>query len=192
MLCCKENTDGLAEEVQVGGPQPGMPGDPTTNQSPRGMTPSYQELTLDGGDSKYTGQVLSGKRHGQGTMKTIIFAGSTCEETTYEGQWVNDQQQGKGKMTWNDGRSFDGSFDKGLFHGHGRMEWKTSQGIMFYDGDYVKDEKQGRGKFVWPDGRAYDGEWHGGQRHGRAAYTNVQGVTKTGRFSRDKLEAWLD
>jgi len=44
---------------------------------------------------------------------------------------------GKGKITWTDGRS--------------------------YEGDYVDDKKHGFGTFTWSDGRKYIGMWEKGK-----------------------------
>jgi L1 cell adhesion molecule like protein len=44
---------------------------------------------------------------------------------------------GKGKFTWEDGRS--------------------------YVGEYKNDKKEGIGMFTWPDGRIYNGQWKNGK-----------------------------
>ena len=37
----------------------------------------------------------------------------------YEGEWVDDIQNGNGKETWTDGTIFEGVYKNGLKHGKG-------------------------------------------------------------------------
>ena len=47
----------------------------------------------------YEGEVLKGYRHGFGKYKSIK------ENYVYEGFWKNGKKEGKGKITYNDGKS---------------------------------------------------------------------------------------
>lgn len=132
--------------------------------------------------SKYTGQIVDGLRHGNGVEERKIGS--------YDGQWEADEQHGRGKQVWNDGRTFEGQFSKGKFDGYGRMVWNTAKGLLVYEGEYKVDLKHGTGKFSWGDGRIYDGEWHRGMRHGRGVYTNASGQEKTGYWVEDKFDHW--
>merc|ERR1719389_1390497 len=116
--------------------------------------------------------MLNGQRHGIGSYI------SADEE--YHGQWFNDVQEGQGHATWQDGRTYEGGFREGRFHGFGRMEWTTKYGMQLYEGEYVDDLKHGQGKFTWADGRSYDGAWFEGRRHGQASFRNTQGDVKVG------------
>ena len=42
---------------------------------------------------------------------------------TYEGQWKEDKQHGKGVETWPDGARYDGLYFDGKKHGRGRLEF---------------------------------------------------------------------
>jgi len=145
--------------------------------------PGDEEETYDDG-STYVGQLVSGKRHGQGVW--------TSPAEQYSGQWKFDHRDGQGQQTWQDGRVYEGQFQEGKFDGHGRMEWHTPQGLMVYDGQYVNDVKHGQGKYIWPDGRIYDGEWSQGKRWGNATYVNSGGERRDGIWKDDKLERWVD
>lgn len=140
-----------------------------------------QQMTYEDG-STYSGQIVDGKRHGNGTCQT--------RTGHFTGQWKMDQQHGKGEQTWTDGRVYEGEFGFGRFEGAGKMTWHTQKGLLIYEGQYKADLKHGVGKFTFPEGRAYDGEWLQGKRHGRALYVNAHGDQKAGYWSEDKFVRW--
>lgn len=146
-----------------------------------GNTAEHRMVHYDDG-SMYEGQVVDGIRHGEGTYKS----GSD----QYTGQWEADQQHGKGKQTWNDGRSYEGQFSRGRFSGIGKMSWQSAKGTMTYEGEYVDDLKHGNGKFCWPDGRVYEGDWLRGKRHGRGAFITAKGEYKIGHWAEDRFLRW--
>lgn len=146
-------------------------------------TSGDKEETYDDG-SKYSGQLVDGRRHGVGTWTSVT--------EQYAGQWRNDQRDGQGRQTWQDGRLYEGQFHDGKFDGHGRMEWHTPHGLMVYEGQYANDVKHGSGKYAWPDGRSYEGQWARSKRWGRATYTNSAGEKREGIWKEDKIEKWLD
>mmetsp|Transcript_14365 Transcript_14365/g.23484 ORF Transcript_14365/g.23484 Transcript_14365/m.23484 type:complete len:231 (-) Transcript_14365:26-718(-) len=148
-----------------------------------GSRGSDDTITLRDG-STYSGQLVDGRRHGRGVLST--------HTSEYQGQWERDAKHGEGRESWKDGRLYVGSFRNGKIDGVGRMEWRTSQGVMVYEGQYLEDLKHGRGKFSWPDGRVYDGQWENGKRSGEATYISSRGEQRRGFWSKDKLQQWLD
>ena len=72
---------------------------------------------------------------------------------------------GKGKLCWADGRT--------------------------YEGDYVLDKKDGIGTFCWPDGRKYIGGWKNGKQHGSGVYI-ANGQQKNGEWFEGKRVRWVD
>jgi hypothetical protein len=50
----------------------------------------------------------------------------------YEGTWLNDKRNGKGKMTHNGDT---------------------------YDGDWLNNKRHGKGSIIFKDGTAYGGDW---------------------------------
>lgn len=54
-----------------------------------------------------------------------IFLGmyTHANGATYEGQWKEDKQHGKGVETWPDGARYDGMYFDGKKHGRGRLEF---------------------------------------------------------------------
>jgi hypothetical protein len=65
--------------------------------------------------SFYEGDFQDSMFHGFGVY---YFAES---EKTYEGQFIENQFEGKGKLTFNDGRQYNGDFKAGKKEGQGTM-----------------------------------------------------------------------
>jgi len=103
--------------------------------------------------STYTGQMQSGKRHGDG--KQVWEDGSR-----YQGQWHQDNMHGKGVFSWPDGRSYDGAYENNLKHGQGRFMWPD--GRWFY-GDWVDGKQHGQGQ-IFDKQEILHGVWEKGKR----------------------------
>ena len=56
----------------------------------------------------------------------------------YDGEFVNDKFEGKGKYIWEDGNYYIGQFKNGLSHGKG-IEYYSNGNIM-YDGEWINHE----------------------------------------------------
>lgn len=166
------------ENVSLPNAEPVLPAAKADPAEPENVVLEYKD------DATYTGEVVNGKRHGNGTYNSPV--------ETYVGQWQDDKQHGSGKHTWSDGRSYDGQYAGGRFSGSGKMVWTSDKGIMVYDGQYQDDVKHGHGKFTWPNGNIYEGGWSGGKRHGRAKFLTSAGKQKEGLWSEDKFIQWLD
>ncbi len=52
------------------------------------------------------------------------------------------------------------------------------------------DKKHGHGVYTWPDGRVYDGQWVNGRQDGMGKYTDKEGITKVGMWSKGKRTKW--
>lgn len=125
---------------------------------------------------------------------------------TYEGDWVNGKQHGKGIYTTpNGGRLeadwFNGDALKGTFNyangnryvgefvnskrqGKGIFTWKSGEK---YDGDWINDRPQGKGIYSYADGRKYEGDWVNGNFQGRGTYTYANGDKYEGEFFNDRF-----
>ena len=44
-------------------------------------------------------------------------------ESVYEGEWKRNMKNGRGKLTFDDGRSYEGQFVDDLFEGEGTFKW---------------------------------------------------------------------
>jgi hypothetical protein len=81
----------------------------------RFLKDQMREGALHFGDgSKYEGLLKHGKRNGFGRYD-FADGGSF-----YEGQWYDDQMDGRGQMEWADGGWYQGDWEEGLQHGRGR------------------------------------------------------------------------
>ena len=67
---------------------------------------------------------------------------------------------GKGTLTWTDGRSYKGEFKNDLKHGYGIFEWSDGR---IYDGQWNKGKFHGKGKLI-KDGQVRFAEWQNGKR----------------------------
>jgi hypothetical protein len=130
------------------------------------------------------------KPHGYGIL-------NYKDEVIYEGNFVNNRFEGKGKMKWiKDNQEYTGTFKNNLKHGNGTMyysngtvydgEWKNDniygKGIMKYEDETQyegiwKDKFTGKGIIYYTDGTIYEGEWSGELREpngeGKMTYTSM-------------------
>lgn len=72
---------------------------------------------------------------------------------------------GSGRMVYeDDGRTFDGNWRHGRWHGWGKSTFSNGD---VYQGSYQYDKRHGKGKYRWHDGRIYEGEFKFDKRHGK-------------------------
>lgn len=109
---------------------------------------------------QYKGEFNMGMKHGQGKL---MFP-----ESTYKGEFFNDEIHGQGEMIWNNGKKYKGQWEKGLMHGQGEFSWPNKKS---YKGSYKNNVKSGKGIMTWPGGKRYEGEWEDGKQHGKGIYT---------------------
>jgi hypothetical protein len=145
----------------------------------------------------YTGAILMEQPHGEGTM--------VYQEYIYQGQWVNGDWSGFGKLTTSDGDVYQGGFFDNMKHGLGVMQYKDGRiydgtfqfncmdgkghltmkdaGIKYW-GHWNKDgTPHGRGKQEWIDGKVYDGEFENGILQGHGRMTDADGTWYLGEWS---------
>ena len=99
------------------------------------LTGSYaygETLQIDGGT--YTGGVVDGRAHGQGTW-------THPEGYQYVGQFKDDNLHGRGALTAADGNKYVGEFKDNKMHGQGTYTWPNGDR---YVGEW-KDDKQWQG-----------------------------------------------
>ena len=85
----------------------------------------------------------------------------------YEGEFANDLYNGKGKITFASGASYEGDFYENMFHGNGT---------------YIQPNNTGK----------YEGEWEQGKWHGFGVYVDADGVEWKGDFFMGKYESPVD
>jgi len=126
---------------------------------------------------RFDGEHKDGKRTGFGKMQ--------YPDCVYEGQWVNDQRQGSGKLIWHDGSQWEGNFlNDTPWNGSGTMCMKDSQGFTLrFEGEYTGGKKNGFGKMQYPDS-VYEGQWVNDTCHGQGKLIWNQGGQWEGIFNR--------
>lgn len=97
--------------------------------------------------SKYEGEVYKGVRDG--------FGKYTCDIYTYEGQWENDREEGRGKEIIKGELIYEGNYHKGLI----------TEGVL-----------------TFPNGSTYKGEFFNGLPHGNGEIVMRNGDTYKGDF----------
>lgn len=96
----------------------------------------------------YSGGMLGGKRHGQGTLLQEDLL------RRYTGEW-----------------------HLGVKHGHGREESGGEYDMEVYEGGYYQGLKEGRGVLDMKDGSCYYGLWKRGKRDGPGLLVELDTVT---------------
>ena len=80
---------------------------------------------------------MNNKKHGKGIL--VDKDGNII----YEGDFVNDYYEGKGKLVYEEGVYYIGQFLKGERHGKGILYYKN--GNIKYEGDFVHNKKEAMG-----------------------------------------------
>ncbi|MBK6587100.1 MAG: hypothetical protein IPG22_02100 [Acidobacteria bacterium] len=90
---------------------------------------------------------------------------------TYDGEFVNGQRHGMGTYRTKDGQVYVGQFAKGSYNGRGKITFANGE---TYDGEWLNNERTGEGRATYKDGANYEGVWLANKWHGlgRCAYSN--------------------
>lgn len=167
-----------------------------TNQE--NMMTGYGTKRFDG--CTYTGYLLAGMPHGEGTCTWdvgVVYTGSWVNGlrsgygeqtepsgTVYKGQWVNDVIQGEGTLYYSDGKQvYTGQFQNGRPHGYGTHTFANGD---VYSGQWSNGIINGEGTFTWTTGDVYTGSWVNGKRTGYGVLTYANGSRYEGEFKNDK------
>lgn len=157
------------------------------------------KITLKDG-SVYEGDLVNDKPHGKGKRtwpdrekgtgdympsydfknkkSTIKEKMKTIKGNVYEGDFVNGEANGKGKMTYPDG-IYEGDFVNGKSHGKGKMTYFNGD---VCEGDFANGEANGKGKMTDSHGNIYEGDFVNGKPHGKGKKTYFYGDVYEGDF----------
>ena len=124
-------------------------------------------------------------------MSFVLLLNVQCsykweDGTTCEGDIVDNNITGQGKLTWNDGSFYEGDIVDGLRHGHGAFKAATCT----YVGEWVKGRRSGKGicYFTEDESCFYKGDWLDGKRHGNGRMQFSSGNVYEGEW-RDDLKS---
>ncbi len=84
----------------------------------------------------------------------------------YQGQILDGQMHGDGKLTYDNGEYYDGEWVKGK-----RYSWTYQQG---FNTEFFSGKRHGRGEYMYADGTKYVGNWENDriQGEGTSWYPN--------------------
>jgi len=120
---------------------------------------------------------------GSGSLRPVGTYGS--DGFIYEGDWVNDKREGKGKMTYgSDGFIYEGDWVNDKREGRGKMT--NSKNDYIYEGEFKNGNFNGYGKYISKQS-AYEGEWLNNKRNGYGTIKDKNGVVMyQGEWKDDK------
>jgi hypothetical protein len=120
----------------------------------------YARVFLPNGDI-YEGELRDSMFNGQG--KLISYN----SKDIYEGNFVNGEKTGNGKITFSDGTIYEGELENGEFKGNGKMTWKNG---YEYDGEFNGRFLNGKGTLTCPNKDVYNGDFENSYFHGKGKY----------------------
>lgn len=124
----------------------------------------------------YVGQFAKGAYNGKG--KITFLNGET-----YDGGWLQNQRSGKGKAIYKDGEIYEGDWLADKRNGVGRCAYANGD---IYNGDWVNNNREGKATYYFKDGSYYIGLWKNNLQHGEGRYFNkstgntINGIWKDG------------
>jgi hypothetical protein len=135
-----------------------------------------------GDQGKYWGVILksSGLPHGMGR---IAYDGGW----SYDGSWCHGWWHGRGIAHFVEGDSYAGEYRFNQRHGHGCYRWADGR---VYDGEFNNEHRHGQGTYTFPDGDCYRGEFKNGQREGHGTNTFSDGGFYTGSWVTGRHEGF--
>ncbi len=149
-------------------------------------------------DIVYIGDYHQNKKHGKGkiiriTDEFLIYNGDWNDEdkhgygiligkdAKYEGNFIKDEMEGRGKMEWDNGDIYEGEFIKGCKEGYGIIKFGNRD---IYEGNFVNNLMHGPGIYKWATGEIYKGNFMHGQMLGEGEIQfNDKNVIGSGNFS---------
>lgn len=86
----------------------------------------------------------------------------------YHGHWSNGMANGHGSFVNSQGSTSVGDWIDDQQHGFGKETWE--QGKIKFEGEYREGKKMGRGRYEWADGSYYEGDFLDSQFSGQGVY----------------------
>lgn len=135
-------------------------------------------------DFKYNGNMVNGKKEGQGVY--ILSNGSK-----YYGEFKNDKMNGNGVMRYPDGATYDGKWKDNTREGYGVYTFPDDYALndddksffefANYYGEWNNGNIEGHGVMTCTNGEKLDGEWTIDKRNNRLIIGKVKNFTENHR-----------
>ena len=116
-------------------------------------------------NSIYKGEIKNLLKNGKGEYLT--------ETETYNGDFKDDQKEGKGLLTYKDGTEYNGEFKKNKLNGKGEITWPDG---TFYSGEISNNIVHGKGYLKGSNAHTYHGDFSRGLFNGQGEFTWTKGV----------------
>jgi len=108
---------------------------------------------LDKQKNKYIGEFRDMKKWGRGKLIT--------NKLIYEGEFVNDKIEGKGKIKFlKSGIEYEGTFINDNIEGYGKFKWINGD---IYEGEVKNNKIHGNGVYYYKNGKVFKGLFKNGQ-----------------------------
>uniref|UniRef100_A0A7S0WZ70 MORN repeat-containing protein 5 n=1 Tax=Chlamydomonas leiostraca TaxID=1034604 RepID=A0A7S0WZ70_9CHLO len=137
-----------------------------------GQRHGFGKYTYPNGFATYEGQYVNGEKQGQGRL-TFKDGG------WYEGTFVQDEISGHGTRRFANGSTFTGQFELGEMHGPGVLT--LANGDRF-EGTMDHNRMQGEGVYTFRNGDVYQGDFIDHQMTGRGVMQYASGDRYEGEW----------
>lgn len=108
------------------------------------------------------------------------------DKNSYQGYFEKDLFHGQGVYKWGDKKQYDGNWKEGKMNGNGKLIYSDGS---YYEGEFVNGLKEGKGKYVWNSNNYYNGEWKNDKQNGYGIYykngQKMKGFWEDGKLKKD-------
>lgn len=108
------------------------------------------------------------------------------DKNSYQGYFEKDLFHGQGIYKWGDKKMYEGNWKEGKIYGKGKLKYCDGS---YYEGDFIDGLKEGKGKYVWNPNKYYNGEWKNNKQNGFGIYykngQKMKGFWENGKFIDD-------
>ena len=161
---------------------------PTPSVSERALTvpsapaPEPQSREFVAGAARFVGMFVPDPYGG-----TLSGTGKVSWENgdTFEGPMLNGQRHGKGVFVWKNGQTYDGDWDHDTPVGQARIQFANGNQ---YEGSVANGLPQGAGQMRYTSGDTYAGQFVAGVPHGRGIYHWKNGQRFEGEWVEDRAQ----
>ena len=104
----------------------------------------------------------------------------------YYGEWNSETNQrfGRGIQTWIDGSRYEGYWVNDKANVRGKLIHADGD---VYEGEWLDDKAHGYGTYTHTDGAKYEGYWKDNMKEGYSFYTDENGKNSLILFNKDRM-----
>ena len=138
----------------------------------------YAMIEYDNGT--YIGHILNGQKNFWGTF---LWKESVFKDCKYSGEFVKGKLEGRGIMTYTNGRVYEGEFKNNAPDGLAVESYENGDK---YIGKFSKGFKSGYGLYVYANGEIYEGEFENNKPNGKGCLMTSKTSFYQGNFKNGK------